>query len=69
MNITTIALGILGLVLVSAIVLSATALASVVILGAPHWNWVLPVAGFWLLILAGIIATLRRSRVKRRRQW
>jgi membrane protein implicated in regulation of membrane protease activity len=64
MNITTIALVILGLVLVSAIVLSATALASVVILGAPHWNWVLPLAGFWLL--AGIIATMRRSGVKRR---
>jgi len=67
MNITTIALVILGLALVSAIVLLATALASVVILGTPHWNWVLPVAGFWLLILGGgLAATMHRGDVKRR---
>ena len=46
MNITTILLAILGLVLVTTIVLSATALASVLILGALHWKWVLlPVEG------------------------
>jgi hypothetical protein len=50
MNIRTIVLVILGLVLVSAIVLSTTALASVLILGDFHWKRVVVAAGFWLLV-------------------
>ena len=46
MNIRTIVLVMLGLVLVSAIVLSTTALASVLILGDFHWKRVAVAAGF-----------------------
>jgi uncharacterized protein YjbI with pentapeptide repeats len=66
LNVTTIASVILGLVLMSVIALAATALGSVVILGTLDWTSVLPVAGFWLLILGGFAATMYRSRVKRR---
>ena len=66
MNIRTIVLVILGLVLVSAIVLSTTALASVLILGDFHWKRVVVAAGFWLLVLGCIVATMYRSGVKRR---
>jgi len=66
MNIRTIVLVILGLVLVSAIVLSTTALASVLILGDLHWKRVVVAAGFWLLVLGCIAATMNRSGVKRR---
>ena len=66
MNIRTIVLVILGLVLVSAIVLSTTALASVLILGALHWKKVVLAAALWLLILGCIAATLNRGGVKRR---
>ena len=63
MNITTILLAILGLVLVTTIVLSATALASVLILDALHWKWVLLVAGSWLLLLSWIVVIgYRRTR-------
>ena len=55
MNITTILLVILGSVLVTTIVLSATALASVLILGAVHWKWVVLAAGLWLLLLSWIV--------------
>ena len=65
MNIRTIVLVILGLVLVSAIVLSTTALASVLILGDFHWKRVVVAAGFWLLVLGCIAATMYRG-VKRR---
>jgi len=65
MNIRTIVLVILGLVLVSAIVLSTTALASVLILGDFHWKRVVVAAGFWLLVL-GCIAAMYRGGVKRR---
>ena len=54
-NITTILLVILGSVLVTTIVLSATALASVLILGAVHWKWVVLAAGLWLLLLSWIV--------------
>ena len=66
MNIRTIVLVILGLVLVSAIVLSTTALASVLILGDFHWKRVVVAAGFWLLVLGCIAATMYRVGVKRR---
>jgi type IV secretory pathway TrbD component len=49
MNIRTIVLVILGLVLVSAIVLSTTALAAVLILGDLHWKRVLLAFGCWFL--------------------
>ena len=49
MNIRTIVLVILGLVLVSAIVLSTTALASILILGDFHWKRAVLAAGLWLL--------------------
>jgi amino acid permease len=49
MNVRTIVLVFLGLVLMSAIVLSTTALASVLILGDLHWKRVVVAAGFWLL--------------------
>jgi hypothetical protein len=65
LNITTIALVVLGLVLMSVIVLLATAIASAVILGTLDWAWVLQVAGLWLLILCGFVATLHRRGVKR----
>ena len=55
MNITTVLLAILGLVLVTTIVLSATALASVLILVALHWKCVLLSAGSWLLLLSWIV--------------
>ena len=66
MNIRTIVLVILGLVLVSAIVLSTTALASVLILGDLHWKRVVLAAGLWLLVLGCIAATMNRGGVKRR---
>jgi hypothetical protein len=66
MNIRTIVLVMLGLVLVSAIVLSTTALASVLILGDFHWKRVAVAAGFWLLVLGCIAATMYRGGVKRR---
>jgi hypothetical protein len=66
MNIRTIVLVILGLVLVSAIVLSTTALASVLILGDFHWKRVVVGAAFWLLVLGCIAATMYRGGVKRR---
>ena len=67
MNIRTIVLVILGLVLVSAIVLSTTALASVLILGGEfHWKRVVVSAAFWLLVLGCIAATMYRGGVKRR---
>ena len=59
MKIRTIVLVILGLVLVSAIVLSTTALASVLILGDFRGWW-------WLLVLGCIAATMYRGGVKRR---
>jgi hypothetical protein len=62
----TILLVILGLVLVTTIVLAATTLASVLILGALHWEWVVPAAGLWLLLLSWIVATLHRGRGTRR---
>ena len=63
MNITTVLLAILGLVLVTTIVLSATALASVLILGALHWKWVLLAAVSWLPILSWIVVIgYRRTR-------
>ena len=65
-NITTILLAILGLVLVTTIVLSATALASVLILGALHWKWVLLAAGSWLLLLSWIVVIGYRGRRTRR---
>jgi hypothetical protein len=62
-NITTILLAILGLVLVTIIVVSATARASVLILGALHWKWVLLAAGSWLLLLSWIVVIgYRRTR-------
>jgi hypothetical protein len=66
MNIRPIVLVILGLVLVSAIVLSTTALASVLILGDLHWKRVVVGAAFWLLVLGCIAATMYRVGVKRR---
>ena len=67
MNIRTIVLVILGLVLVSAIVLSTTALASVLILGGEfHWKRVVVSAAFWLLVLGCIAATMYRGGVKKR---
>jgi len=66
MNIRTIVLVILGLVLVSAIVLSTTALASVLVLGDFHGKRVVVAAGFWLLVLGCIAATMYRGGVKRR---
>jgi hypothetical protein len=66
MNIRTIVLVILGLVLVSAIVLSTTALTSVVILGDFHWKKAALGAGLWLLILGGIATTMYRRGVKTR---
>jgi hypothetical protein len=65
LNITTIALVILGLVLMSVIVLLATALASVVNLYTVDWTSVLPGSGPWLLILCGFAATMHRGGVKR----
>jgi hypothetical protein len=65
LNISTIDLAIIGLVLMSVIVLSATALGSVVILGTLDWTWVLPVGGLWLLLLCGFAATMHRGGVKR----
>jgi hypothetical protein len=62
-NITTI---LLGLVLVTTMVLSATALASVLILGALHWKWVLLAAGSWLLLLSWIVVIGYRGRRTRR---
>jgi hypothetical protein len=63
MNITTILLVILGLVLVVAFVLTVTALASVLILGAFQWKWVLLAGGSWLLLLSWIIVIgYRRTR-------
>ena len=64
MNIRTIVLVILGLVLVSAIVLSTTALASVLILGDFHWKRVVVAAGF----LAAGSWLHRCNNVSRRRQ-
>jgi hypothetical protein len=61
MNVRTIVLVFLGLVLMSAIVLSTTALASVLILGALHWKKVVLAAALWLLILGCIAATVRVS--------
>jgi hypothetical protein len=66
MNVRTIVLVFLGLVLMSAIVLSTTALASVLILGALHWKKVVLAAALWLLILGCIAATMNRGGVKRR---
>jgi hypothetical protein len=65
-NITTILLVILGLVLVTTIVLLATALASVLILGALHWKWVVLATGLWLLLLSWIVASMYRGRRTRR---
>ena len=65
-NITTILLAILGLVLVTTIVLSATALASVLVLGALHWKWVLLAAGSWLLLLSWFVVIWYRGRRTRR---
>jgi hypothetical protein len=65
-NITTILLAILGLVLVTTIVLSASALASVLILGALYWKWVLLAAGSWLLLLSWIVVIGYRGRGTRR---
>ena len=62
MNITAILLVILGLVLVTTIVLSATALASVLILGALYWKWVVLAAGLWLLLLGWIVVIGYRAR-------
>jgi hypothetical protein len=63
MNLTTILLAILGLVLVVTIVLSATALASLLLLGAFHWKWVLLATGSWLLLLTWVIVIgYRRTR-------
>ena len=64
MNIRNIVLVILGLVLVSAIVLSTTTLASILILGDFHWKKVVVAAGFWLLVLGCIAATMCRGGVK-----
>ena len=61
LKIPTIAL----VVLMSVVVLSATALASVVILGTLDWTLVLPVAGLWLLGLCGFAATKHNRGVKR----
>jgi hypothetical protein len=61
-NITAILLVILGLVLVTTIVLSATALASVLILGALYWKWVVLAAGLWLLLLGWIVVIGYRAR-------
>jgi hypothetical protein len=61
-NITTILLVILGLVLVMTIVLSATALASVLIVGALHWKGVVLAAGLWLLLLSWIVVMGYRGR-------
>ena len=66
MNIRTIVLVILGLVLASVIVLSTTALASVLILGALHWKWVLLAGGSWLLLLSWIVVIGYRARRTRR---
>jgi hypothetical protein len=66
MNIRTIVLVILGLVLASVVVLSTTALASVLILGDFHWKRAVLAAGLWLLILGCIVATMYRGGVKRR---
>ena len=66
MTIRTIVLVILGLVLASLIVLSTTALASVLILGDFHWKRAVLAAGLWLLILGCIVATMYRGGVKRR---
>jgi hypothetical protein len=65
LNIPTIALVIIGMVITSVVVLSATALASVVILGTLDWTWALPVAGVWLLGLGGFAATKYRRSLKR----
>ena len=63
MNITTILLVILGLVLVVTFVLTVTALASVLILGAFQWKWVLLAGVSWLLLLGWIIVIgYRRTR-------
>jgi hypothetical protein len=61
-NIPTILLVILGLVLVTTIVLSATALASVLILGVVDWKWVVLAAGLWLLLLSWMVVIGYRSR-------
>ena len=61
-NIPAILLVILGLVLVTTIVLSATALASVLILGALYWKWVVLAAGLWLLLLGWIVVIGYRDR-------
>ena len=66
MNIRTIVLVILGMVLVSAMVLSTTALTSVVILGDFHWKKVALGVGLWLLVLGGIATTMYRRGVKTR---
>jgi hypothetical protein len=66
MNIRTIVLVILGLVLVSAIVLSTTALASVLILGDLHWKRVVLAAGCWPLAAGSWLH--RCNNVSRRRQ-
>jgi hypothetical protein len=65
LNITTIALAVFGLVLMSVFVLLATALASAVILGTLDGAWVLQVAGLWLLILCGFVATMHRRAAAR----
>jgi hypothetical protein len=65
-NITTILLAILGLVLVTTIVLSATALASILILGALNWKWVLLAGGLWLLLLSWIVVIGYRAGRTRR---
>jgi hypothetical protein len=64
-NITTILLAILGLVLVTTIVLLVTALASVLIMDALHWEWMLLAAGSWLLLLSWIVVLGYRSRTRR----
>jgi hypothetical protein len=60
-NITTILLAILGLVLVTTIVLSATEP-----LGALHWKWMLLAAGSCLLLLSWIVVIGYRRRRTRR---
>jgi hypothetical protein len=59
-DITTTLLVVLGLVLVTTIVLSATALASVLIVGGLHW--MVLAAGLWLLLLSWIVAIGYRGR-------
>jgi hypothetical protein len=66
MNVRTIVLVFLGLVLMSAIVLSTTALASVLILGDLHWKRVVVGAAFWLVVLGCIATTMYRGGDKRR---